>query len=279
MARYGMVIDVAKCTACYSCFVACKDEHWDNDYPPYSAGQPRYGQFWMNLTKKEQGTYPYIRVAYLPHPCMHCSSPSCLKAAKNGAISKKRNGIVVIDPQKAIGQKQIVDACPYGAIFWNVEKRLPQKCTFCAHRLAAGKMPRCAQVCPSGCLTFGDLNDSESEAAKLLKSGQAEVFHPEFKTRPNVYYLNLHRITRNFIAGAVVLGDINECAKGAVVTLKGIKGKSARVKANAFGNFEFAGLEAGKYSLTIKNPGYASRDLEVDLKTSQYLGDMVLKKA
>ncbi len=55
MARYGMVIDLSKCTACYCCFTACKDEYWENDYPPYSVGQPRFGQFWMNLIKKERG--------------------------------------------------------------------------------------------------------------------------------------------------------------------------------------------------------------------------------
>jgi Fe-S-cluster-containing dehydrogenase component len=278
MAKYAMVIDVARCTACYSCFVACKDEYWENDYPPYTAGQPRHGQFWMNLTKQEQGAYPYIRVTYMPRPCMHCQNPSCLKAAKDGAIYKKRNGIVVIDPEKAVGQKPIVDACPYGSIYWNPARKLPQKCTFCAHRLAEGKIPRCVLSCPSGCLNFGDLADPESEVARLLKTGRAEVFHPEFKTQPSVYYLNLDRITRSFIAGAVVLGDINECAKGALVTLRGPQGKAARTKANAFGNFEIAGLDPGKYSLKIGNPGYTAKSLQVDLKTSQYLGDIILKK-
>jgi Fe-S-cluster-containing dehydrogenase component len=278
MARYAMVIDVAKCTACYSCFVACKDEYWENDYPPYTAAQPRFGQFWMNLTKKEQGVYPYIKVAYLPQPCMQCNNPPCLRAAHDGAIFKKRSGIVVIDPEKAVGQKQIVGACPYGAIFWNEEKSLPQKCTFCAHRLAVGKIPRCAQSCPSGAIAFGDLADPESEVAKLLEPGQAEVFHPEWKTRPNVYYLNLLRVTRDFLAGAVVFGDINECAKGAVVTLKGPRGKSARAKANAFGNFEIAGLAAGRYSLKIESPGYVSKSLDVDLDKSEYLGDIILQK-
>ena len=66
MARFGMVIDVSRCTACYCCFAACKDEHWENDYLPYAVGQPRFGQFWINPIKKERGTYPYIKVAYMP---------------------------------------------------------------------------------------------------------------------------------------------------------------------------------------------------------------------
>ena len=273
-----MVIDLSRCTACYGCFVACKDEHWENDYPPYSVGQSRFGQFWMNLTKYERGVYPYIKVAYMPMLCQQCGNAPCIKAAKNGAVKRKRNGIVVIDPKKAIGQKQIVEACPYGAIFWNEEKNLPQKCTLCAHRIDEGKIPRCAQICPSGCITFGDFDDPESEVSKLLAAGKAEVFHPEWKTKPNIYYTNLEKVTKNFIAGAVVLGDVNECAKGAAVTLSGPKGKKARTKTNAFGNFEFDGLEPGRYAVKIGTSGYKPRLLNIELTKSEYLGDITLAR-
>jgi Fe-S-cluster-containing dehydrogenase component len=278
MPRYGMVIDVAKCTACYSCFIACKDEYWGNEYPPYSAGQPRYGQFWINLVKKERGVYPYIKVAYMPFLCQQCNNPPCLKAAKDGAIYKKRSGIVLIDPQKGVGQKQLLEACPYGVIFWNEEKQLAQKCTFCVHRLEEGKVPRCVQACPSGCIKFGDLNDPESEVAKLAASGKAEVYHPEWNTRPNVYYLNLDRMTMNFISGAVVLGDADECAEGAGITVKKPDGKTVRTRTNAFGNFELEGLMPGNYSVQIDLAGYASRSLAVELKDSEYLGDIVLSR-
>jgi Fe-S-cluster-containing dehydrogenase component len=84
-----MVVDLSKCTACYCCFTACKDEYWENDYPPYSAGQPRFGQFWMNVFKKERGEYPFIKVAYMPMLCQHCGSAPCMKAARDGAIMRK----------------------------------------------------------------------------------------------------------------------------------------------------------------------------------------------
>ena len=279
MAKWGMVIDVSKCTACYSCFVACKDEYWDNDYPPFTAAQPRLGQFWMNILYKERGKYPYIKAAYQPLPCMHCSDAPCMKAAKGGAIYERPDGIVVIDPKKAVGQKQIVKACPYDVIFWNEERKLPQKCTFCAHRLPEGKLPRCVEACPSGCLNFGDLNNPKSEVSKMLKAAKAEVFHPEWKTKPKVFYIDLHKMTKSFIAGEVVFGDSDECAKGATVTLTGAAGKAVKTTANAYGNFEFDGLEPGKYSLTIGNPGYKAKTLEVILKTDSYLGDIFLAKA
>jgi Fe-S-cluster-containing dehydrogenase component len=274
MAKYGMVIDVSRCTACYCCFAACKDEYWENDYPPYSAAQPRFDQFWINPIKNERGTYPCIKVAYVPILCVHCDDAPCMKVAKNGAVTKRPDGIVVIDPKKAIGQKQIVDACPYKVIFWNEEKKLPQKCTLCVHRLEEGKIPRCVLSCPSEALKFGDLDDPKSEVAKLVASGKTEPLRPDLNTKPRVHYMNLPKI---FIAGSVVYGDKNECAEGASVTLTS-NGKSTKATANTFGDFMFDSLAAGKYSVKIECKGYAAKTIDVDLKTDNYLGAINLNK-
>ncbi len=280
MTQWGFVIDISKCIGCYCCFTACKDEYWDNDYSSYTAAQPKFGQFWMNIARNERGKYPYVKVAYMPVPCMQCEDAPCIKAARDGAVYRRPDGIVVIDPQKAIGQKQLLEpeACPYGAIFWNEEKNLPQKCTFCVHRLEKGEIPRCVQACPSECLVFGDLDDPESDVSKLLKSSKAEVFHPEWKAKPRVYYTDLYKMTKHFIAGAVIYGDSDECAEGVTATLIA-NGKSARTTTNNYGNFEFDGLDAGKYSVKLECAGYAPKTLDVDLKTDGYLGDIILAKA
>jgi Fe-S-cluster-containing dehydrogenase component len=272
-----MVIDVAKCIACYSCFAACKDEYWENDYA-YSAGQPRFGQFWMNLVKKERGDYRCSKVAYQPILCQHCKDAPCEKAAENGAVYRTDKGAVIIDPKKAVGQKQIADACPYGVVYWNEEKKLAQKCTMCAHRLEEGKTPRCVQICPSGCMTFGDFDDPNSEVSKLLKEQSAQVFHPEFKTNPNIYYLNLQKMESLMVAGTAVRGDKNEAAVKAVAYLKGPDGKEQKAEVNFFGDFEFDGLKAGKYTLRVEEAGYAAKSLDVDLTDSKSLGDIVLAK-
>lgn len=276
MTRYGMVIDLSKCTACYNCFLSCKDEFWDNDYPPYSTGQPRFGQFWINVHKKERGQHPYVKVAYMPMLCQQCADAPCIEAAKDGAVYRKRNGIVIIDPKKAVGQRQIVEACPYDAIFWNEEKNLPQKCTFCAHRIEEGKVPRCVQSCPSGALTFGDFNDPKSEVSRLLAAGKAEVFHPEWGTKPSIYYSDLKKATTNFVAGSVAYKDSDECAQGARVALKVPDGKELSTRADAFGNFEFDGLAPGPYSVRITEPGYKPQSVSFNLKTSKYLGTLNL---
>jgi Fe-S-cluster-containing dehydrogenase component len=278
MTKWGLVIDISKCNACYCCFTACKDEYWDNDYPPYTAAQPRHGQLWMNLLKTERGKHPHIKVAYMPLPCMQCRDAPCIKAGKNGAVYKRPDGIVVIDPEKARGQEQIVKSCPYSVIYWNEEKKLPQKCTLCVHRIEEGQVPRCVQACPAGALTFGDLDDPKSEAVKILKSAEAEAFHAEWNTHPGVYYIGLYRITKNFIAGTVVFGDTDECAENVTATLA-YDGKSAKTTTNNYGDFEFDGLGAGKYRLNLEYAGYAPKTINIDLKKDNYLGEIVLARA
>jgi Fe-S-cluster-containing dehydrogenase component len=276
MAKWSMVIDVTKCNACYSCFIACKDEYWDNDYPPYSAGQPRHGQFWMDLVKKERGAYPWVKVAYIPVLCMQCDNAPCVKAARNRAAYKRPDGIVIIDPKKAVGQRQIVDACPYHVIFWNEEKQLPQKCTFCVQRLEEGKIPKCVQVCPSRALIFGDLADPRSDVCKTVASRKVETLGPGRKAKPRVYYLGVPKL---FIAGSVVYGDVDECAEGVPVTLTDQStDKSTETSTNNFGGFEFDGLGAGTYSVKVKCKGYATKTVHVDLETDKYLGVVNLTK-
>jgi Fe-S-cluster-containing dehydrogenase component len=278
MTRWGLVVDISKCNACYCCFTACKDEYWENDYPPYTAAQPRHGQLWMNLPKSERGKHPFIKVAYMPLPCMQCQDAPCVKASKNKAVYKRPDGIVVIDPQKAVGQSHVVKSCPYGVIYWNEEKKLPQKCTFCVHRLEEGQIPRCVQACPNNCLVFGDLDDPKSEASKLLKSSKAEVFHPEWDTSPSVYYKDLYKVTRKFIAGTVVFGDTDECAEGVTATLTA-DSKSMKITTNNYGDFEFDGLDTGKYKVNLEYTGYTPKTLAIDLKTDKYLGNVFLAKA
>ncbi|MEM1850372.1 MAG: 4Fe-4S dicluster domain-containing protein [Thermosphaera sp.] len=280
MVRYAIVVDITKCNGCYNCFLACKDEFWDNDWLPYSVGQPRHGHQWIRLLYKERGNYPHVRITYVPMLCFHCESPSCLKAAKEGAVYKRPDGIVIIDPVKSKGQKQLIEACPYGNIFWNEEKNVPQKCTMCVHLLEQGwREPRCVQACPTSALKFGDLDDPRSEVYKLVKSGQAVPFKPEVGLRSGVFYIGLHRYTKELLAGSVALKDSDEIAKGAKVTLVNKKtGEKTVTETNEFGLFEFDGLELGSYSLTVEYPGYKPKTIDIDLSKSIYIGYIELEK-
>lgn len=280
MARYGMVIDLTRCQGCFGCQIACKDEYVDNDWPPYSAAQPDTGQFWMNVQERERGTFPRVKVAWIPQPCMQCDKPPCLAGSAAGAAYKRSDGIVIFDPVKSVGQKNMQSGCPYGVVYWNDKLNIPQKCTFCAHLLDRGwTEPRCVQSCINAAFTFGNLDDPNSDVAKLVATGSAKPLNPEFGTNPRVYYIGLPKI---FIAGTVVNGSTNECFQGANVTLKETgSGTTNSTTTNSFGDFEFEGLDSGKtYSLTIQASGYTTITQDsITPKTDTYLGDLVLRKA
>src|SRR5450631_2765016 len=118
MKKWNLIVDVAECHNCNNCFLTCQDEYVDNDIPGYSAPQPQHGHKWINILTTERGRYPIVDVAHVPVMCNHCDRAPCV-AAGRGAVKKRDDGIVIIDPQRAAGRKDLVDACPYGAIWWN----------------------------------------------------------------------------------------------------------------------------------------------------------------
>jgi Fe-S-cluster-containing dehydrogenase component len=278
MKKYNMIIDVAKCHDCNNCFLACKDEYIENDFPPYSIAQPWHGHRWMNIMRKERGQYPKVDVAYRPTPCMHCDEAPCMNVGKEGAVYKREDGIVIIDPEKAKGEKGLMEACPYGAIWWNDEKEVPQKCTFCAHLLDdAWTEPRCVQACPTGALKVVHAEDAEMK--KIVASEDLEVCLPEIKTNPRVYYKNFYRFTAAFIAGSVALQDTDECAEGATITLSvGSKSVVGQVETNNYGDFKIDDLEegSGEHILEISFEGYEPKILPINLNKSLNLGTIFL---
>jgi Fe-S-cluster-containing dehydrogenase component len=279
MKKWNLIIDVAKCEECNNCFLACKDEHIGNDFSPYSLAQPRHGQNWIDILTRERGQFPLIDVAHVPVLCMQCDDAPCIKRAKDGAVYKLENGIVVIDPVKAKGQKDIVKSCPYGAIWWNEEKAVPQKCTMCAHLLAEGwKEPRCVQSCPTGAMRI--MNVEDSEMAVIVKQEKLEVLHPEYKTSPRVYYQNLYRYLKCFIRGSVAFeknGTI-DCAEGAQVTLFKGSSKIGESRTDNYGDFKFDNLDenSGEYRLEVAYQNFEIKTVTVELTNSKNAGIILL---
>ncbi len=274
------VIDAGKCDGCYNCQFACKDESVGNDWTPYSLPQPDTGQFWMKVNEIERGTLPKVKVSWVPTLCGHCDNAPCMKAATNGAVYKRSDGLVVIDPVKSAGQKQIVAACPYGAVYWNADLNIPQKCAACAHILdgvgiAAGEtqVPKCVGACPTNAITFGD--DSDPAIQALIS--KSEVLNPEFGTKPRVYYLNL---PKPFIAGSVYDQGRDECIEGATVTATEVtSGKTYTAITDVYGDFWLEGLAGNKtYSVSMSMTGYVTRKTTVFLADGKNVGDFPLFK-
>jgi Fe-S-cluster-containing dehydrogenase component len=236
----------------------------------------------MNIMRKERGQYPRVDVAYLPIPCMHCDKAPCIKVGSDGAIYKREDGIVIIDPEKARGRRELLKACPYDAIWWNEEKDVAQKCLFCAHLLDDGwQKPRCVQSCPTGAMRL--IHAEDSEIARIVESENAEVLHPEYETKPRVFYKNLYRYFKCFIAGsvAVEVDGVTDCVEGAKVALLKDGEKMAESLTDHYGDFKFDRLEenSGPYTVEILLDGYEKKTAEVDLKTSLNIGNIYLDKS
>ena len=272
--KYGIVVDVANCTGCYNCQLACKDENCGEAHEGYTAAQPMTGQFWLHLSEIERGAYPKVKVSHVPKMCGHCDNPACMSQAENGAVYKREDGVVIIDPEKAKGQKDIVSTCPHRVIFWNEALQLPQKCDMCAHLLDKGyKEPRCVELCPTGALTFGDLNDPNSEVAKLVAEKAPESLNAAFGLNENVLYLN---VPTKFVTGTVICKESDQCIKGAKVTLKG-EGVETVVETSAFGDFWFDGLEKNTaFTVAIELDGAVKATFETRTLKDIDLGEIFL---
>ena len=197
--RYGMVIDLKRCVGCDACTIACRQ-----------AKATSKGVLFAKVFKYERGKYPHARLGFLPVLCMHCAEPPCEKVCPTGATEKRRDGMVVVDAEKCIGCKYCIIACPYGArnafrvrLSYFEEQKTPfevererdhilgtaEKCDFCVERVGEGKEPACVTACTGEARFFGDLNDKESEVARLIAEKGGFQLNPELGTDPSVYYL------------------------------------------------------------------------------------------
>lgn len=264
------VIDAAKCNGCYGCQLACKDEHVDNEWMPYARPQPDTGHFWLKMNETVHGQVPKVKIEYVPRTCMHCDQAQCIEAGQ-GAVYKRDDGLVIIDPQKATGRNDLVESCPYGAIYWNDALQIPQKCTGCAHLTDKGEVPHCVDLCPTGALRFGEEADFAAEIA------QAEVMLPELGLKPRVYYLNLPKL---FLAGDVYDEAADEIIENAEIALTCHDTGAKRLqRSDDFGDFWFKVLDKGSYSLQIEAEGYAGIAVDnIALDKSLNLGSFALKK-
>lgn len=279
MKKWNMIVDVAACTNCQLCTLAAMDEYIGNDWPGYAAPMPKHGHRWIDILQKERGQLPMIDIAYVPTMCNHCDDAPCIKAAKDGAIAKRDDGIVIVDPVKAKGQKHLVDACPYGHIWWNEELGLPQAWPFDAHLIDQGwQQTRGQQSCPTGAMRA--INVEDAEMARLARDEKLEVMQPTLGTRPRVYYKNLWRYAQCFIGGTLSAAKdgVVDCVEGAAVRLLKDGVPVAETVSDNYGDFKFDRLDegSGRYSVEIAAGDGPKKLLEVELGVSTNIGEIRL---
>jgi len=214
--RWGMVVDLTKCVRCFGCVAACRIEH----YLPM-------GITWPKLVAMETGG-DHPTVSTYSVRCNQCKNAPCVEACPTGATTRRADGIVVVDQDKCVGCRYCVISCPYqnrtflskdkdrgffpGKIHTEFEKAgkklyrhqtgTTEKCNFCAERIDAGMAqglvpgkdraatPACVNTCVARALTFGDLDDPNSEVSKLIKERDGFTLHPEYETDPSVFFID-----------------------------------------------------------------------------------------
>jgi molybdopterin-containing oxidoreductase family iron-sulfur binding subunit len=225
--KYGMVINLDKCTGCGTCTVACAAENNLSVIKDETDKQRTIA--WMQLFKVTNGKpFPDTEISYFPRPCMHCHyhTPCVSVCPPTATKIDYNNGIVSQIYTRCIGCRYCQAACPYHARYFNwwdghfpegTERYLSpevsvrmrgvvEKCSFCHHRLMRAKEQAyaegrreledgeyntaCAEVCPAEAIVFGDLNDPNSRVAKLSKHPHAFRLLERLGTDPKVYYIS-----------------------------------------------------------------------------------------
>ena len=223
MSRWGMVIDLDRCTGCGACMAAC---HQENNLAAAGPGETRESRaaHWLRLLREVSGAGSAVSVRYLPQPCFQCHNPPCVLVCPVHATYLSEDGIVGQIYSRCIGCRYCMAACPYSAKIFNwYEPQWPgdfkrkanpdvslrpkgvvEKCTFCHHRILGARDaaraegrdlrdgdvdPACAESCPAQAIFFGDLDDPDSRVSQLVRSPRAFRLQEDLGTEPKVYYL------------------------------------------------------------------------------------------
>ncbi len=204
--QWAMVIDLRRCDGCGRCQRACNEMH---DLPD---DQP-----WLKILELRG---PTGQTYYVPQPCMQCEQPPCVQVCPVGATYRTADGVTLVDPDRCIGCRMCMAACPYEARTFAWEQRpefagspagptpefpVPQrvgtvaKCVFCVHDIRYGKLPACVERCHRDAIWIGDFvtdiatNSARStQLSKLIEENDAFRLREELGTHPRIYYIAGH---------------------------------------------------------------------------------------
>jgi len=222
--HWAMVIDLDLCTACQACVVAC---HAENNVP--SVGEVevtrRRWMHWIRIDRLWHGEEEHLRAEFTPLLCQQCANAPCEPVCPMYATYHDPNNHLNIQVyNRCAGIRYCGVNCPYKVRQFNwfdpylpeplneqlnpdvtVRRRgVMEKCNFCVQRIRRARdearaqgvpfdtsqvQPACVQTCPTGALIFGNLDEPESEVARLARSPRAFMLLEELGTEPSIFYL------------------------------------------------------------------------------------------
>ena len=221
--RWGVVIDEDRCTGCEACVGACHAENNIRLSTPEEAAKGRVAH-WLRIERYYEGDFPDVTVRFRPVLCQHCAAAPCEPVCPVYATYHTDDGLNAMVYNRCVGTRFCANNCPYTVRHFNwLAQEWPEplpsqhnpdvsvrpagvmeKCTFCVQRLLDAKKTAkredrpvrdgeattaCAQSCPTRAITFGDLDDPESAAARKAESARAYHLLEDLGTRPAVSYL------------------------------------------------------------------------------------------
>jgi len=221
--KWGMVIDLDRCTGCGACVTACQAE---NNVPLVDAEGFAKGRnlHWLRIERYWEGSFPHVRARFLPMLCQHCSDAPCEPVCPVYASYHNPEGLNGQVYNRCVGTRYCANNCPYAVRVFNFfnpqwpepldqqlspdvsvrSRGVMEKCSFCIQRIRGAKetaklenrsvqdgevQPACAQTCPPGAIVFGNLNDPDSHVSRLARSPRRLRLLEDLGTEPSVIYL------------------------------------------------------------------------------------------
>ena len=172
----AMLHDVARCSACRACMVACKQWHnlpadfstpFEGQYQSHAALTSKtYNLIKMNERTDKDGKFHWD---FIKIQCMHCQDPACMKGCPEGAISRLDSGAVVIDEEKCVGCGYCTTNCPFNVPRVDPDRNKSTKCDLCFDRIENGMIPSCAKTCTAQAIDFGTIEEMTALANKRIE--------------------------------------------------------------------------------------------------------------
>ncbi|MDQ6880978.1 MAG: 4Fe-4S dicluster domain-containing protein [Pseudomonadota bacterium] len=218
-----MVIDIDRCTGCQACVVACQAENNIalNDEQRFVEHRAKE---WIRIERYWEGTFPDVKVRFLPVLCQQCGSAPCEPVCPVDATGHSEDGLNMQVYNRCVGTRYCGNNCPYSVRYFNFwqpefppplnlqlnpdvtqrEVGVMEKCTFCVQRLnrarrtasRAGRLvqdgevqPACVQACPTNTLVFGNWRDPSSRINQLAGAQRSYKLLEDLGTEPAVVYL------------------------------------------------------------------------------------------
>ena len=173
----AILTDVTKCIGCQQCVLACKEYNkLDMDLPrSWHRNDGLSARNWTSIIQRPDEHY-------IRKQCRHCIEPACVSACPVAALQKTPEGPIIYDPNRCIGCRYCMIACPYGIPRYEWDNPVPyiQKCNMCYSRIKEGKQPACTEACPTEATIFGDRDELLAEAHRRIKNNPDKYINKVF---------------------------------------------------------------------------------------------------